>query len=335
MAKCENHRCPVCYPNWRDEEAAAKKQSEDDQQDCINCWRFYQKKAEALVAIDDPIARNRRINAAYAQLWLDDHRFQWAGLAAFASKQVGCGLLNAAELIGKSNRERNAYQQWERQSSPLERIAPYGSPRMPIPDQVNGTGAEKVYQMLAKGNTALFLDVWPLHMFYRKFGLQRFQKCLTERSGLRGSVIWPIADRVLFAESKPEVLLAFRAIDAGNLAEGVRLLARHEQINILQPAMYTDPAFVVLMRANQFAWAWHIPTGSAREIQLAFANQCTLAATSAKNERFSNQALANIADPDQRMAFVIRAAQRFDELLRDPIEKHSVENSLYLIAHPR
>ncbi|MFL6637450.1 MAG: DUF2515 family protein, partial [Paraburkholderia graminis] len=70
-------------------EAAAKKQSEDDQQDCINCWRFYQKKAEALVAIDDPIARNRRINAAYAQLWLDDHRFQWAGLAAFASKQVG------------------------------------------------------------------------------------------------------------------------------------------------------------------------------------------------------------------------------------------------------
>ena len=86
---------------------------------------------------------------------------------------------NAAELIGKSNRERNAYQQWERQSSPLERIAPYGSPRMPIPDQVNGTGAEKVYQMLAKGNTALFLDVWPLHMFYRKFGLQRFQKCLT------------------------------------------------------------------------------------------------------------------------------------------------------------
>jgi hypothetical protein len=99
--------------------------------------------------------------------------------------------------------------------------------------------------------------------------------------------------------------------------------------------MYTDPAFAVLMRANQFAWAWHIPTGSAREIQLAFANQCTLAATSAKNERFSNQALANIADPDQRMAFVIRAAQRFDELLRDPIEKHSVENSLYLIAHPR
>ena len=170
MAKCDNHRCPICYPNWKEEEAAAKKRADDDKRDCIDCWRFYQKEAEAIVSVDDPVSRNRRINAAYAQLWLDDHRFQWAGLAAFASKQVGCGLLNAAELISKSNRERNAHQQWERQSAPLERMAPYGSPRMPIPDQANGAGAEKVYQMLANGNTALFLDVWPLHMFYKKFG---------------------------------------------------------------------------------------------------------------------------------------------------------------------
>ena len=63
MAKCDNHRCPVCYPNWREEEAAAKKRAQDEKQDCINCWRFYQKKAEAIVSVDDPIARNRRINA--------------------------------------------------------------------------------------------------------------------------------------------------------------------------------------------------------------------------------------------------------------------------------
>jgi hypothetical protein len=103
MQKCDDPRCPTCYPNWKEEEAAAKKRAEDDRQDCINCWRFFQKKAEAIVSVDDPVERNRRINAAYAQWWLDDHRFQWAGLAAFASKQVGCGLLNAAEMIGKSN----------------------------------------------------------------------------------------------------------------------------------------------------------------------------------------------------------------------------------------
>jgi hypothetical protein len=150
--KCENQRCPICYPNWKEEEANARKRAEDDKQNCIDCWRHYQKQAEAIVAVDDSIARNRRINSAYAKLWLDDRRFQWAGLAAFASKQVGCGLLNAAELIHKSNQQRNAYHQWEKQSSPLERLSPYGSPRMPVPDQAIGEGAAKVPGMLAKGS---------------------------------------------------------------------------------------------------------------------------------------------------------------------------------------
>ncbi|MGF6569117.1 hypothetical protein ABH945_001193 [Paraburkholderia sp. GAS333] len=333
MTKCDNQRCPICYPNWKEEEAAAKKRAEDDHQDCINCWRFYQKKAEAIVSAGDPIARNRRINAAYARLWLDDRRFQWAGLAAFASKQVGCGLLNAAEFISKSNRERNAYQQWEKQSSLLERMAPYGSPRMPIPDQANGAGAGNVYQMLAKGNTALFLDIWPLHMFFKEFGLQRFKRCLQERRELNGSVAWPLADSVPFGVTKTQVVQGFEAIDAGAITKSVELLAWHEQINILQPAMYDDQNFALLMRANQFAWALNIPTGSAREIQLTLANQCTVTGASARYETFSKEPLANLADGRQRMAFVLRAALRFDQLLKDPIQRHFVENSLFLIAH--
>jgi hypothetical protein len=332
MEKCDNPRCPSCYPNWKEEETAAKKRAEDDKQDCINCWRFFQKKAEGIVSADDPILRNRRINAAYAQLWLDDHRFQWAGLAAFASKQVGCGLLNAAEMIGKSNRQRDAYQQWDKTSSPLERLSPYASPRMPVPDQASGEGARKVYEMLAKGNTALFLDIWPLHMFYKEFGLQRFERCLPERQLLAGSVSWPIARSVPFGLARPQVVQAFQAIDAGYVDKNVELLAWHEQMEILQPAMYDDPTFGLLMRANQFAWALHIPTGSAREIQLTLANQCTVIGASARHEIFSKQPLANLADGGQRMAFVLRAAQRFDELLRDPIQRHFVENSLFLIA---
>jgi hypothetical protein len=332
MKKCDNPRCPVCYPNWKEEEAVAKKRVEDDKQNCINCWRVLQKKAETIVSVDDPVARNRRINAAYAQLWLDDHRFQWAGLAAFASKQVGCGLLNAAEMIGKSNRERNAYQQWDRQTSPFERLSPYASPRMPMQDQAAGEGARKVYEMLAKGNTALFLDVWPLHKFYKEFGLQRFNRCLPERAELSGSVLWPIANQVPFGAVRDSIRSAFAAIDAGNITESVDRLARHEQLDILQPAMYNDPGFSMLMRANQFAWALNIPTGSAREIQLTLANQCTVTGASAKYEMFSKEPLANLADPGQRMAFVLRAAERFDELLRHPIERHSIENSLFLLA---
>jgi hypothetical protein len=335
MAKCDNPRCPVCYPNWKEEEQAAKQRAEDDKKDCVTCWRFYQKQAEQIASASDPIVRNRRINSAYAQLWIDDRRFQWAGLAAFASKQVGCGLLNAADMIRRSNYQRDAYQRWERDASPLERMSPYGSPRMPISDQAMGEGAVKVYQMLAKGNTALFLDIWPLHMFYKKFGLARLERCLPERQALRGSAYWPIADAVPFAQRRQQVIDGFAAIDRGDIRESVRYLAIHEQINILQPSMYADPAFASLMRANQFAWALNIPTGSSKEIQLTLANKCTVTGANTQIEHFSRQPLANLADPSQRMEFVMRAATRFDELLRDPLVKYDVENSIWTIAYPR
>jgi hypothetical protein len=69
---------------------------------CASVWMRVQKEAEAWIApggklIEDKVQRNRQINRAYAQLWQADHRFQWAALAAFASKQVGCGLLHAAQ----------------------------------------------------------------------------------------------------------------------------------------------------------------------------------------------------------------------------------------------
>lgn len=76
-------------------------------------WHRYQKEAEEIVGqggklIADPIERNKRINQTYANIWLKDNRFQWAGLAAFASKQVGCGLLHAIVMIKKMQTEDKA-----------------------------------------------------------------------------------------------------------------------------------------------------------------------------------------------------------------------------------
>ncbi len=109
---------------------------------------------------------------------------------------------------------------------------------MPVPDQAVGEGATKVYQMLAKKNMALFLDVWPLHMFYKRFGLERFKRCLPERQSLRGSVVWPIEAAVPFGAVQPRVMQAFEAIDAGNTAGGVKFLAEHEQLNVLRRAIF-------------------------------------------------------------------------------------------------
>ncbi|SAL02460.1 hypothetical protein AWB77_06559 [Caballeronia fortuita] len=332
---CDDPRCPVCYPKRKEEEKAARKKAETDKEDCLRCWRNLQKEAERIVSNANPIVRNRRINAAYAQLWLEDRRFQWAGLAAFASKQVGCGLLNSAELIQKSNQQRDAYQRWEQNASALDRMSPYGSPRMPMQDQIMGEGAQKVYQMLALGNTALFLEIWPLHKFYEAFGLARLKRCYPLRQSIGDEVYWPLRKKIEFGREWSEVVDAFTAIDSGNISQGVRLMARHEQINILQTAIYSDPMFATLMRGNQFAWALSIPTGSAREIQLTLANQCTVTGASAQREPFSRLPLANLADPGQRMNFVMRAADRFDRLLHDPLLKHDVENSLYLIGGPR
>jgi hypothetical protein len=54
MSICNDPRCPICHPKRQEE-------SEEEKHDCAECWRFFQKKAEAIVAIDDPITRNRRI----------------------------------------------------------------------------------------------------------------------------------------------------------------------------------------------------------------------------------------------------------------------------------
>jgi len=334
MSKCDtgcSPQCPICYPNWAKDEAAKKRAEEDGKRQCVDWWRFYQKEAEAIVAVNDPAARNRKINAAYAKLWIEDRRFQWAGLAAFASKQVGCGLLNAAGMIRKANREREMYQEWDKIASLAERLSPFASPRVSMPNQVVGASGYKVFTMLAKANTALFLEIWPLHMFFKRFGFERFEECLDDRQKLRGSVLWPSGDIELFAVPKKAILDGFAAIHRNDRKRGVELLAEHEQYHILQPVLYDDIAFATLMRANQLAWVLNMPTGSVQELQLTLANRCTVTGGDADKVSFSKDPLANLADPVQRMKFVMRAANQFDELLKH--RGPDVENSLYIISN--
>lgn len=242
---------------------------------CKCLWRAYQKEAEDIVApggtlIADPRVRNRAINAAYARLWLHDRRFQWAGLAAFASKQVGCGLLHAADAMSRIQAEREARQR-AAESATLSAGWPgifsisrvdgqagreYSQARRnnPVPTadlQRDGDRQslvqqqyQHVYDMMALGNTTLFLDAFPLHAFYAKRGMKELRHCLPARKEIYGSakssVLWPIGDKLMFGGGTPQILLPFEAIEAGNIAKSVELLLHHEQRNILQTAMYGD-----------------------------------------------------------------------------------------------
>ncbi|WP_254853143.1 DUF2515 family protein [Xenorhabdus bovienii] len=399
-------------------------------------WHRYQKEAEYIVApggqlIADPIARNKRINQTYANVWLKDNRFQWAGLAAFASKQVGCGLLHAIVMIKKMQAEDDAIIrrreslkerefEWnfpkviirESESSakakeeleqasknnpltpvfsgtssvmsgsttaatilspvlPVPGIGPTATiatiattvssatetvsdlsslpssplPSIPSPDELKRMGMSKaaqqsfnyVYTMMALGNTALFLDVYPLHAFYKQRGLEELKACLPERKTIYGNrefpVLWPIAQEKLeFGRNYAEILQTFEAIDAGNIAESVKFLAYHEQVNILQTSMYSDPILVGLLRSNHIAFVTNLlPAGITESIELTLAGQCKLPDGDERTIQFSDDPQANLAEVKQRMPFVLRAAQRFDELLHNN-KRNVIEKSIQAIA---
>ena len=339
---------------------------------CENFWRGYQQRAEAIVApggtlIADPKARNRAINAAYAGLWLEDQRFQWAGLAAFASKQVGCGLLHAADsidkiqaeyeaaqrlkhsarkgffgLLSRSERDRQAklreFEQTQRDYEQALRNNPLPSIDLRRDDESLSYVQQlyqHVYEMLAMGNTTLFLDVFPLHAFYKERGLKALETCLPSRKNIYGHdqnpVLWPVAQETLkFGTNHKEILPAFEAIEVGNIAKSVERLATHEQVNILQPAMYSNSKLVALLRGNHVSYVTDIPSGVAQAIELTLASQCR-PVDDGRTIGFSNNPMADLSDIEQRMAFVLKAAAQFDELLHDG-NRHQIEQAIRDIA---
>ncbi|WP_283189533.1 hypothetical protein [Pseudomonas sp. PMCC200344] len=331
-----------------------------------NClWRRFQKEAEDWVApggvlIADPQARNRKINAAYAQLWLADNRFQWAGLAAFASKQVGCGLIHATKLQTAIAAQKTAQEKLRTGKSEaifegfgfklsktdpeIEKELANAKAANPLPTEDitfgdNSRSAvqqqlDYVYEMLALGNTSLFLDVYPLHRFFMVRGFKEMEACLPKRNKLKNEVLWPIADKVEFGAVRAEVTDTFKAIDEGRITKSVEFMAGHEQLNILQPAMYDDSHFAYLMRGTHAGDVVSVVTGilsgAAEEIQLTLASQCKTA--DGRKVTFGSNPLANLANKDQRMEFVLRAATQFDALLKNPESKAQLKQSITEIS---
>ncbi|WP_433738057.1 PAAR domain-containing protein [Pseudomonas putida] len=344
---------------------------------CENLWRSYQQRAEAIVAprgrlIADPKARNSAINAAYANLWLGDQRFQWAGLAAFASKQVGCGLLHAADSMEKIQQEyaakrrrenafrkklsslfnwRNDHEQQARARDLEQAQREYEQARRnnPTPSFIDYWNDEEhlsfvqkqlrhVYEMLAMGNTTLFLDVFPLHVFYKERGLKALEACLPSRKNIYGHaqfpVLWTVKQETLkFGVDHEQILQAFEAIEVDSIAESVRLLAEHEQVNILQPAMYNDMRLVMLLRGNHISYVTDFPSGAAQAIELTLASQCRRT-DDGRTIGFGNNPLADLSDIQQRMPFVLNAAARFDQHLHNS-NRYLIEQAIRDIAAGR
>jgi hypothetical protein len=291
-------------------------------------WATFQTEAEDLIKVNGSMAgnweeRNKRINAAYAKLWLADNRFQWAGLAAFASKQVGCGLLHSAKTIAKNRRDVENLE--------LSVAAAFPGAEAAVGVQA-GTeaGAAYMHDRLGLGNQHLFLDIYPLHRFYMERGWKDFTAHLEKRQNKKYPVYWN-ADRnvLLFGTPFKEIRDGFSQINAGNLADSVKSLARHEQVNILQKIMYNEWYMQQLLAANQYAVVTGIPAGDAEKIELTHSAQCK--AKDGFTLPFSKDKYAKLWIVEQRMRFVLRAADQFDKLLNGP-QRRQVEASIRAIA---
>ena len=278
-------------------------------------WLRCQQEAEQWVtdartgkALSRPDAINRRINSAYAFLWLKDRRFQWAGLAAFASKQVGCGLLHASTTL------RDAHDRVLANPDFLD-----------VGSGGEAVGAYTMYGKLALGNLSLFLDIYPLHRFYMLRGYKALEYCLHYRREIKNKVRWPdeAKKRLEFGYPFREILWGFDAIERGDLAASVEHLARHEQVNILQKVIYDDKDTRLALDANQFAWV-HQLRGAA-EIQLTLSAQCNA------NGKFTSWlprlTSVHLWDKNDRMQFVIRTAKQFDRLLKSS-ERPLIERAI-------
>lgn len=291
-------------------------------------WTTFQKEAEDVIKVNgefikDDTERNRRINAAYAKLWLADNRFQWAGLAAFASKQVGCGLLHARELSKKSRDELRSIVNWAGSSTEAAGMSV-------MPTMIRN-GSDYMHERLGFGNKCLFLDIYPLHRFYMERGWKEFQKYLPARQKIRERVSWD-ATLLSFGQPFRQIHEGFERIEIGHIAKSVESLAWHEQVNVLQAVLYSDPAMQDALGKNQLAWAIGFPSGVYTEIQLTLSAQCK--AKDGWTSYFSRLSNAKLWVVEERMKFVYRAAGRFDELLRSSARPY-VEESLRAISAGR
>jgi hypothetical protein len=290
-------------------------------------WGTFQVEAEELVKVNGRFdgneqERNRRINAAYAKLWLADNRFQWAGLAAFASKQMGCGMLHSTQLSEHSAEELRTAA--SRSGSNTEFGASSVEPGL------IGYGANFMLQRLGFGNLHLFLDIYPLHRFFMERGADDFKNYLATRNNKKYAVHWEVDSKVLpFGFPFEQIRDGFRELDHGEVAKSVRSLAFHEQVNILQKLLYDDAKMQYALKANQLAWVSDFPSGVYEEVKLTLSAQCS--AKPGMTAYFPKLARAKLWNSGERMTFVLQAAERFDQLVNRK-ERAAVESSLKHIA---
>jgi len=294
--------------------------------DCRTLWAWGQQEAIRRLTVEkrDPYsghtrhelvasfsARAARIAATYARFYLEledggkpelKGRFYWMGLAAFASKQVKCGLDFIPEALTVS---AGGY--------------------LPNPMAIGKDG-------LGKGNFWLFQDIFVWHWFYSHFP-EQFEECAPERNALEcpemllaGLQSLPWAEEALAVlnnfKANSYILEAFNTIDKFEQSgiderpdiqlKSLLIIADHEQLKILQPLIYEDYAFQKTLDLQTLTEG--IPCFPLRSA--AFSNACDV-----ENEELREQMTeGDLYNSDDRMNFILKIAEKYHLLMQSQIE---------------
>ncbi|NSX07373.1 hypothetical protein HTX81_02140 [Pseudomonas lini] len=258
--------------------------------------------------ISDFSVRAARIAAAYASFYLEQGedgkqelkgRFYWMGLAAFASKQVKCGL----DFIPND---------------------PYLALTPPIVQPPLRIGKSA----LGKGNFWLFQDIFVWHWFYSKYK-EQFDECAPERNvrSCEGQIktnidSLPWADEALATLGNlhvtDDVKKGFKAIQetetlpVGSARRSTQLsslmaIADHEQRKILQPLIYQSLPFRATLKVQAgFEWAPFVPVRVA-----AFSTACDVK----QPELRVQMSDGDLYDESDRMKFISAIAKQYHLLM--------------------
>lgn len=315
---CSVKEIPIkCGTLW------AMGQQEAIQRLSVSKKRLFSKTAK-MELVSDFSARAARIAAAYAEFYLElgedgqpdkKGRFYWMGLAAFASKQVKCGM----DYI------------------PSE---PYLTALVPLPFQVpykigkNGLGM---------GNFWLFQDIFVWHWFYKKYPCQ-FTECSPKRNAqsaeaqvlininslpwadealpvLKNLAITPYVEKG-FNRIKECVDATDPVIKRDLQMSSLLAIADHEQRKILQPLIYEGSMFKkVLTTQAALEGAPLVPLRVA-----SFSSACDV-----KDEELRVQMTkGDLFNESDRMEFIKKIADQYHKLMGD--KKDYMEQEIETIS---
>jgi hypothetical protein len=175
----------------------------------------WQRIAESVLPPEERYSdRNRMITARYAGWYLENPGIlKWAGMAAFASRQVGLAIL-AAELMMAPERQSD-------DGNLLLALHRFGADRLMLAD----------FEEIRTGNNNIYRDIAWAHAAYVGGGMAELEACAAKREDdllVEGFGMIDRGRQLLRRDANDRE--AERLIWEGNI-----FLLRHEQVDVLQP----------------------------------------------------------------------------------------------------